>query len=366
MERTPPSRILIVKASSLGDLLHTFPLVAYLKHKFPKATIHWVVEAPYAPLIAAHPDIHTVHTVDTRRWRNVWRHPALFRKIRAFCRHLKTCHYDLAIDLQGNLKSSLLLACVTAKEKVGFGLATAPEKISCLFTTHRYNPPKGRNIRQDYLHLVQAHLHDTSFFPTDSSTPIHHSEEDREHVDCLLRKLPQGKLYALVCPGSAWKNKQLPLPLLIKALAPLQLRGFFFLILWGSPEEKKKAQALADAFPQHSALVDPLSLPALHLLMSQVNLVVSMDSLPLHLAASAGTTTYSFFGPSSAQKYAPQGDKHHHLQGPCPYGKTFEKRCPKLRTCPTGACLHLPPEHLANRTSSWLESFQVSHTKPHD
>ncbi len=152
----------------------------------------------------------------------------------------------------------------------------------------------------------------------------------------------------------------------MEILTSLQTRGFFFLILWGSPKEKEQAQAIANGFIGNSTLVDPLSLPALHLLMTHVDLVISMDSLPLHLAAVAGTPTYSLFGPSLAQKYAPQGDKHHALQGSCPYGTTFEKRCPKLRTCPTGACLHLSPEHLAMRTTIWLESLQLSHKKCHD
>ena len=64
-----------------------------------------------------------------------------------------------------------------------------------------------------------------------------------------------------------------------------------------------------------------------------------MDSLPLHLAGTSGTATFSVFGASSAQKYKPLGIAHQAVQGVCPYGKVFERRCPVLRTCPTGLCI---------------------------
>jgi heptosyltransferase-1 len=73
--------------------------------------------------------------------------------------------------------------------------------------------------------------------------------------------------------------------------------------------------------------------------MDSVDLVVAMDSLPLHLAGTTKVKTFSVFGASLASKFKPAGKKHLTLQGHCPYGRVFEKRCPILRTCPTGACI---------------------------
>jgi heptosyltransferase-1 len=86
-------------------------------------------------------------------------------------------------------------------------------------------------------------------------------------------------------------------------------------------------------------ILDRLPLPVLQNFMAAVDLVIAMDSLPLHLAATTSTATYGFFGPSLGLKYQPQGPQHHAFQGCCPYGQIFAKRCPALRTCPTGACL---------------------------
>ncbi len=89
-----------------------------------------------------------------------------------------------------------------------------------------------------------------------------------------------------------------------------------------------------------SAEVLPLlSLSLLQNWMRSMDLVIAMDSLPLHLAAEANVPTFSVFGPSFAAKYSPMGSKHVSIQGVCPYGQVFAKRCSILRTCKTGACM---------------------------
>jgi heptosyltransferase-1 len=110
------------------------------------------------------------------------------------------------------------------------------------------------------------------------------------------------------------------------------------LFLWGSASELKTAQELKNRF-EHSLVVEKLSLPGLQNLMASVDFVVAMDSLPLHLAGTTETPAFGIFGASSAQKYMPQGNAHFAFQGSCPYGRVFERRCPILRTCPTGSCI---------------------------
>jgi heptosyltransferase-1 len=144
----------------------------------------------------------------------------------------------------------------------------------------------------------------------------------------------------MVCPGSNWPNKQ---------LSQETLRSFLhcfaekleahFIFLWGHKEEKELAERLALSFPRKGTVLNKVTLPTLQNLMSKVDLVIAMDSLPLHLAATTATPSYSIFGASSAHKYKPIGLHHEAFQGSCPYGQTFTKRCDKLRTCKTGACI---------------------------
>jgi heptosyltransferase-1 len=94
--------------------------------------------------------------------------------------------------------------------------------------------------------------------------------------------------------------------------------------------------------------------------MSKMDLVVSVDSLALHLAGTTQTPTYSIFGSSLAKKYQPLGLIHESFQGACPYGKKFEKRCSILRTCSTGSCIKdLTFKELTYHFSNWWEKIQL-------
>ncbi|SCA63497.1 hypothetical protein SCG7086_AS_00250 [Chlamydiales bacterium SCGC AG-110-P3] len=99
------------------------------------------------------------------------------------------------------------------------------------------------------------------------------------------------------------------------------------------------ALKLKEQTPERIRILPRLSLPVLQAVMNRVRLVIAMDSLPLHLAGTTSTPTFSVFGASSMQKYKPLGGIHHGLQGECPYNVSFEKRCARLRSCKTGACI---------------------------
>ncbi len=379
-------RILVVKTSSLGDILHTFPILDYLREHLPHAEIDWVVERPFADLLQRHPRVKRTLVVDTKRWRK----GRGWKEMGAFRRELRQERYDWVFDLQGNCKSGLITLLARGAEKVGFGRKSVPEWPNLVATRRRFNPPLGRNIREDYLHLVAKALDLPDKLPP-SITRLTVSDRERAQVEAFLAhpKLQGEKI--LVCPGSAWPNKRLPLDTLVTFCSQTSARltpdcdpsssgrgrgwsegtypdeaGFVnpdekgcalddrllsmpsglggairgFIWLWGNDEERGVAHQLLQNFGQTSLMAPKLSLPALQYLMGQVDLVVTMDSLPLHLAGLTETPTYSLFGPSLAAKYAPIGEQHTSLQGACPYGRTFTKRCPKLRSCPTGACMH--------------------------
>ncbi len=317
-------KILIVKTSALGDIIHTFPVVSYLKRRDPTCQIDWVVEGKFAELVEAHPLVNRVLTIDSKKWRKKpfgWGHT--IRKVR----------YDLVFDLQGNVKSSVVLAKVRAKKRVGLGWKSLPEWPNALFTSKKINPPPGKNIREDYLAVVQGYFQDETPF---QSKPVTLSLA--EDVSEVLSDA------TLVCAGAAWPNKQLATEQLAAVLKKLDRGPYLF--AWGTVQEKGVATELAAHFPE-SVVLKRYSLPALQHIMAKSRLVVAMDSLPLHLAATTNTATLSFFGPSSAQKYGPPGEQHKAIQGECPYGVTFEKRCPQLRTCLSGACLKgMTPEEL--------------------
>jgi heptosyltransferase-1 len=333
-------KILIVKTSSLGDIIHAFPVLSYLHHRFPQAQIDWVVEQPFAELVQAHPYVHRAICVHTKQWRGALFSRSHLRQMHSFRQSLRQDDYDVAFDLQSNIKSGLIMLQTRAKVKVGYGWKTAHEWPNAFFTNHHFNPPSGLNIRDDILFLVQRYFEDCSSYEA-PGVLLGISPDQEKKLETLLKaSVLQNKPKVMVCPGSAWPNKQMTLEALERLLDNLQKDlKCAFLLVWGSKEEQQFVQRLQTRFSQDSIIVDKLSLPVLQNLMERTNLVVAMDSLPLHLAGTTSTSTLSVFGASLAQKFKPKGEKHFAFQGACPYGKTFPKRCPILRTCSTGSCI---------------------------
>lgn len=332
-------QFLIVKTSALGDIIHCFPVVDYLKEQFPSCQIDWVVEEGFAELLRAHPAIRRVLPIRSKLWRK--RPWTYWEEIRSFRRDLRSKRYDVLFDLQGNMKSGLVTLQARAFDKVGFGRKSVPEWPNLLVTTDRYNVPTGMNIREDYLQLVQQHMGDKGSLKL-ALQPLRISEDEAKRIVALfaIPKIQKRNSTALICPGSAWPNKRLPESSL-KRLMELwvEKEDVAFLLAWGSQEERALAERLYDAFPSHSLVIDKMSLPALQHIMGRVDTVLAMDSLPLHLCGTTPTPSFSVFGPSSAAKYKPLGSQHFALQGACPYGKRFEKRCSALRTCPDAPCM---------------------------
>jgi heptosyltransferase I len=334
-------KFLIVKTSSLGDIIQAFPVAAYLRKKFPEAQLDWVVERPYAELITAHPYVDRALTVDTKAWRKSLLKQTSFRELKEFLKNIREHSYDAVFDLQANTKSGLVVSSARSKEKVGYGWRHVRELPNLLFTNRRFDLPTGENIREDYLLLIKNYFGDRERFE-DQGIMLEISKEQKESLKRLLQtpSLAINDRKVLVCPGSAWINKQMTAEALMVFLSKMQeYLKCSFLFAWGTQQEKLMVESFQRHFMGTSEVLDRLPLPMLQNLMNEVDLVVAMDSLPLHLAGTTATPTYSVFGASSAGKYKPQGKRHYAFQGPCPYGITFEKRCPKLRTCTTGTCI---------------------------
>ena len=327
---------LIIKTSSLGDIIQALPVIDYLRQKTPDAKIDWVVEKRFSELVQCHPYVNRTILIDSKRWRRALWKKGMRREIQACVKDLQQQYYDVLFDLQGNIKSAVFTWLARARWKVGFGVHTVPEFPNLFVTHRRFNPPKGQNIREDYLYLAQRFFYDTGKLNNIGAKTIF--KAPTKDFSNYIR--PEG-FYILVCPGANWPNKCLPDHTLTEFLKLLQIEyACHFLFTWGTKEEHSRARQLAACFPQNGQVIERLPLIQLQKLMQEVELVIAMDSLPLHLCGTTATPSFALFGPSSAHKYNPSGVHHYAAQGPCPYGYAFEKRCSSLRTCPAGECIH--------------------------
>jgi heptosyltransferase I len=349
------SSILIVRTSAIGDVIHTFPVLDYLRKRFPHAQIDWVVERGIVDLLSAHPSLSHVIPVDFKKWRKKIFSQTTLHDAKASFTQLRQTHYDLLFDLQGNGKSALVTLCAKAKVKVGFGYHSAREKINLLATHVRFNVAETP-IRSKYLQLVQDYFQDKE--PKESAPvrlKLNENEKLRLQELLSLKKAP----WLMVATGSKWPNKQMNYETLSRFLSLVATRfPFFFLFIYGNEEEKQIADRLCLHFKERSMSVGGLSLPLWQAVMYEASGVVAVDSAALHLCATTSTPSFSIFGPSLASVYKPAGNRHVAVQGNCPYGKTFIKHCSILRTCSSGACIKdLKENHLFQDFCSLFNSI---------
>jgi heptosyltransferase I len=340
MKNGSKTRFLIVKTSSLGDIIQSFDVLNYLHQRFPQASIDWVVEERFASIVAAHPFINRVIAFDIRKIKSAWREKKNWKSLLDSIRSMRQSRYDLLFDLQGNCKSGFVTLLCHSDIKVGFGKKCVREWPNVLATHQRFEISRSMNIRQQYVSLVQKFFNDQSFIEL-KGIRLRIDEKEIGRLQSLF-SLPlfHGKKRVMICPGSKWSNKQLAQDTLEGFLDKIEnALSCSFLLIWGNEEERKCCLSIHRRFSHCSIVVDRLELPVWQNLMCEVDLVVAVDSSALHLCATTSTPSFSIFGPTSPDVFKPSGTHHFAYQGVCPYKKIFEKQCPDLRSCSTGGCI---------------------------
>ena len=318
------ARYLIIKTSSLGDIIQSFGALSWLQAKDPTAQIDWVVEKRFAKIVEAHPLIARTISFDLKGKKNLW----------ASLRSLRQEGYETIFDLQGNCKSGILTALARGK-KVGFRLKSVREWPNVLATHMRFDVSSQTNIRLQYISLLTQYFQDTAEVRHIEGVRFKISSEEKQFVDQLFL-VPR----IMVCPGSKWINKQLPFETLLAFLKKIHLkRKSAFLLIWGNLEEQILCQKLQEQLGECAQIAGQMNYCVWQNAMAESELVIAMDSAALHLCATTSTPSFSIFGPTSAEIFKPIGPQHLAIQGKCPYSVAFTKQCPYLRSCGSGACL---------------------------
>jgi heptosyltransferase-1 len=170
----------------------------------------------------------------------------------------------------------------------------------------------------------------------------------------------------MICPVSRWENKRVAdttwSDFLREATSAYALEIF---LIYSGEEEKLRAERIVEASGAPVRMIGQMTLPLWHALMAKMDGVISVDSAGLHLAATTGVPTLSLFGPSSAAIFGPHGQQHASIQGSCPYGESFLRRCSRLRHCATGACLKDLSTHMFFKNfQEWWSGVQSRRVFP--
>jgi len=326
-------KVLIIKVSALGDVIHALPVLAYLHSSCSAVEIDWLVEENCSTVLDGHPLLRQVIPLQTKRWRQL-SFIAMSLEIWKFAKQLRRQRYDYVFDLQGNSKSGLFTLLSRGKNKYGFDRHHVREWPNLIATRHHVPLHENdHHIAQRSLAIVRSALPAGNDVCT--AGPLHVTAIAREYIEqqLLQRKLLNCQLIVLNY-GTTWQTKlwslenwqQLAIKLVDNDIAvPL--------LTWGNDEELKAATAISTATAGRAIVWPRGSLPELVALLDRVDLVVGCDTGPIHIAAALGTPTVSLFRVTDATRNGPLGDKHRCLQTPLDCAGCLLKQCDRNQQC---------------------------------
>lgn len=321
-------RILVVRMSSMGDIVHALPAVASLRAAFPRARLDWLVEARWQELIETNPDLSNVIPVDTYAWRGSLFNPATWVSASMVVRGLRGIGYDLSLDFQGLYKSALFARLSGARERLGFAKELVRESGAARFYTRRIAPPANTHVIELNLALAKAAGAPESVV----RFPLQARPEDDAAVEALLKQ-NQVREFFVLSPGGGWGAKRWPLERYAMVHNELaRRRGWRAVVNAGPDEERQVGKLLAQARVTRPV---PLALPMGQLiaLLGRARLVISGDTGPLHLAAALGTPVVGLYGPTDPVRNGPYGPRavvlHHREQARITY-KHEDKPSPAM------------------------------------
>ncbi len=344
-DRAPPAgwqpRFLLVRLSALGDVVHALPALVALRRAEPHARIDWAVEDRFRDLVAPRAEVDRAVVLPRRALSRARGHPgARLALLRAFLARLRERTYDVAIDLQGNLKSGVVVRAARARRRVGFTRPTAREG-NALLTDERFDPPAGAPHRVERaLGLVAAAL-DRPLPWADPGLPVRPGAARRAEAAFAAAGLA-GKRVVLLLPGTSafGRFKRWP-PDRFSDLARRLVAGGRAVGVLAPPGEGPLARHVARGAEGAVPVLPAPDLATLGELLRRGALVVGADTGPLHLAALAGVPTLALFGPKDAAVYAPYGRRADGTAGVLETLSRSDVACRpcRLRACAAPVCM---------------------------
>jgi len=297
-------RLLLIKPSALGDVVHALPVAATLKQRYPDLELDWLVEEEAAGIVEGHPALTQVLVSGRRRWQRQMARlqglPALMGEVRGLVRTLRSRRYDLVVDLQGLFKSSLYVLAAGAPVRVG--LADGREGAPLVLTHRIAGPPQPVHAARRYMALAEALGAPKPVW--DFQIPVRPADETR--AAAVLAGLPHPRV--VLHPGARWRTKLWQIDDWRALAAALAGEGVGVLLTGGREDGSLSEAILAGLEPAPRALVGRLSLKELAAVLARTDVMVTVDSGPMHMAAAMGTPVVALFGATDPRRTGPWGD----------------------------------------------------------
>jgi heptosyltransferase I len=277
MTDAAPQRLLVIRLSAFGDVIHTIPAVVALREALPPTEIAWAVEPPYAELVEIVARVHAI-PVSLKRW-SASRIAAAKRDVGGF---------SAAIDFQGLIKSALIARVSGARDRYGFARDVIREKPAAWFVNRHAAIDRSRHVVEWNVELARMFAPAIARVPNVDFAPF--AQDARGRVAGLTNRI-------VLLPGAGKPGKQWP----VERFAELATRiGSDALVVWG-PGEEGLARAIG------AEVAPATNFRELGFVLKHAKLVIGADTGPLHLAAALGTPLIGLYGPTDPARNGPYG-----------------------------------------------------------
>jgi len=300
------NNILIIKPSSLGDIVLALPTLSALRRSFPDARISWLIRPDFAPLLENHPHLTDIIPFERRFLGKAWFHPLAFGSLLSLIWRLRRSKFDAIFDLQGLLRTASLAWLTGCKKR--FGMANARELAHIFYTD---------KIQQDIecVHLIDFYLKIIQTAGTEDLSVEFLFPQEPAAADSANRLLARHGVtpgnYVIFVPGSAHRDKCWPIERFADLADKISSKFHFSIVATGVESEKScidRLESLSDV--PIANLAGLTSLSDLIAILRFARLVVSNDTGPGHIAAALGTPLVMIFGRSNPARVAPYGRKN--------------------------------------------------------
>jgi len=315
---------LIVRMSSLGDIIHTLPAYSALRKHYPKAKISWIVEENGKEILDLVPGLDRIVPVRLKRWKlgsgKFWKeYSRLKKEIRD--------KDQIAIDFQGLVKSGFLAFLSGARRRIGFHKANLRERQASLFYTERLAEVSEKE------HVIEKNLKLLSLLGIDERNyefPLSFPGELSEKVRKILDDLgyaPQKSL-VLLNVGAAWETKRWPAGRWIELIGRIGDGGIFPVMLWGSETEQELAKQVSQA--TGVPVVPSLTLQEVMALIRVGSVLVSGDTFALQAACALDRPVVGMFGPTTPTRNGPFRDQDRVVFHELECSHCYKRTCSRL------------------------------------
>ncbi len=285
-------RVLLIKTSSLGDVVHALPAVSDATES--GFEIDWVVEEAFSEIAELHPGVSKVIPVAWRRWRN-----SLFSSLdemRDFKRELSGKHYDICLDSQGLLKSGACSLVANSNSRVGFDYGSAREPLVSFLYHRKILVPRDLHAIDRQRNLFSQAL----------------SYQLSEEPNTGIQKISEVRKQIFLLHGTTWESKRWPLDYWINLAMKAKSVGLEVLVSWGDEVERRDAEKIVAG--SDATLMPKMPLKELASKLSESQVVVGVDTGLMHLSAAIGVPTLGLYGPTSVELTGCRGRRVENLQ----------------------------------------------------